>query len=112
MDIERRIVTKMPLTELWTNEEVLDHKRARDLSADAITAILPNITFVVANIGETLKWVREIDKFMFWKQEAKPHLAETGSNIRLEDFPGEYFYRASEWSNGMDERIVLLETTH
>jgi hypothetical protein len=104
----------MPLQVLWTDEGELPAQRGRRLDREAIRRLLRNgpLRFVVANVGERLRWVSPDDRFGFWKVEVVPHLAET-DRIRPDDFPDSMAYVASEWLAAENEPpIVLLEKHH
>ena len=49
----------------------------------------------------------------FWKSEVKAHVVnDPESGFRLDGYPGEYAYVASEWSGELQSPIVLLEKHH
>ena len=55
------------------------------------------------------------DCYQFWKLEVKVRLVEPdkdGGVFRLEDFPGEYCFIASEWRDGAEASVILLEKYH
>lgn len=105
----------MPLSEIWNDTGVVSVERGRLLNKAAISEILRSskIRFVVANTGDSLRWVSEDDAYTFWKDEVKLHLADPASDrIHLEDFPAEYSYLATEWHTTSGTPIILLETWH
>src|SRR5689334_11564603 len=110
MEPSQRIITQMPLTELWNDTGTVLATRLGDMSADDIRALLRacRIRFVVANIGTKLRWVPEAECFTFWKTEAQPHLAEPDNRVPLEEFPGKYCYFASHWLPAAGTPIVEL----
>ena len=114
MENNRKIVTQMPMTFIWTDSENIIAKREKYLTADDIQEVLKNypVEFVIANIGEKLKWISADQSFDFWKTEVKPHLADDINNIDLDDFMDNYAYVASEWSGGLGISIILLEKYH
>ena len=69
------------------------------------------VRFVVAEVGQSLRGLPEQDRFEVWKREVQPHLAELGQHARLEQFPGEYVYFASQWEDEATP-IILLSKTH
>lgn len=75
-----------------------------------IKSILPDILFVVADVGTPLKWINKYEVFDFWKNDAREHIWEGEAN--LDDAPGGYVYRATEWAEKKGNRIVLLEKYH
>ena len=102
MDPKLRRVGRLPLKVLWDeNGEDLNIRPAQELGGDAIRELLrslPPVPFVVVNLVDRPRWIRGDERFEFWKTELRPHLAEPSTpGHRLEDFPNEYFYRATEW---------------
>lgn len=108
-----RTITTLPLTELFDERGPVEAARRRDLTANDIRDLLRAgpLRFVVANCGSRLVWVAESERFAFWKAEVRPHLTDA-SEARLDDFPGGYFYFASEWLPASGSPIVLLEMHH
>ncbi len=113
MDLSRRVVTRIPVDELWTDVDVLNARRTRYLQHEDIRLLLRAgpVRFVVADVGDKLNWIEADCTYSFWHHEAKPHLnsEQTG---RLDDYPDEYFYFASEWLDSTGARIILLEKYH
>ena len=62
--------------------------------------------------GNPSKWVPNNERYDFWKDEVKAHLAAPDSKAALEDFPGEYCYFASEWKSYDGDTIILLSKAH
>jgi hypothetical protein len=112
----QRIVTKLPLTELWNADgSVAAAQRVRPLAEADIRAMLQQrrVTFVVANVGDGLLWVEPEPSFEFWKQEVKPHLVDPASGaFHLDDFPSGYAYTAWLWDGAENGPIVVLEKQH
>ena len=113
MDIRHRIVTRLPLQELWNDQGSWSQHRIRDLSLSDLQARLSSgtVQFVVVDVGHRPQWLSKKECYHLWKSTIRPHLAEPTSKVFLEDFPGEYFYRASEWLFD-SESIVVLEKQH
>jgi hypothetical protein len=114
MDAKLKIITRMPLLELWREDGFTTTSRGRSLTGDDITNLLRAglVQFVVADVGAPPRWIQLHDCYQFWKEEVKPHLA-AGSKAVLDEFPGSYCYFASEWDNGVDAQpIVVLEKSH
>ena len=90
MRAEDRIVTELPLQELWDENGPVAARRQGDLSADDIRQLLGNraVRFVVADVGAKLMWVPEPGTFALWKDEVRAHLAEPDARVNLEQFPG------------------------
>jgi len=113
MNPQLRVVTRQPMTELWRDDGLRTTQREAALSTEEVASLMRAgpVQFVVSTIGGLLQWVPLEDRFEFWKGDAKAHIAEPSQRVRLEDFPGEYFYRASRWS-GDSWTIILLEIHH
>jgi len=59
----------MPLAELWNQEGPLDARRSGDVGEGQITGLLRNgSTFVVAEVGQPLRWILDGDRFGFGRQ--------------------------------------------
>ncbi|MFH0902990.1 MAG: hypothetical protein V2A73_20365 [Pseudomonadota bacterium] len=104
----------LPIGQLWTGDGVLPADRKRELDRKAIATLLRVglVRFVVANVGDPLRWVPAAVCYLFWKTDASVHLAEM-DHFRLDAFPDGVAYVASEWS-AVDggPPIVLLEVQH
>jgi hypothetical protein len=114
MDNDKKIVTQIPMTNLWKDNENIFAKREKYLTAEDIQEKLKKypVEFVVANVGEKLKWISYDKSFDFWKAELKPHLAGNINNINLNSFLDNYAYVASEWSGKNEAPIILFEKYH
>jgi len=104
-------ITSLPLTSLVTPTGPA--RFHRDVGTDDIRKLLQqgSVRFVVANIGEPLRWIAQSECFEFWKQEVKCRVAEPTHQVHVQDFPEEYCYIATEWydSSGL---LILLATAH
>src|SRR3954454_17586936 len=111
MQPSQRIVTRLPLAELWNDEGIVSSSRYRDLVTRDITSLLRMgaVEFVVADVGHPLQWIPAAETFRFWKSEVKIHITDPNSRARLGDFPGAYFYYASEWRTADEKPIIVLE---
>jgi hypothetical protein len=114
MDSDKKIVTHIPITNLWTDDGNISVKRERYLTEDDIQNSLKKypVAFVVANIGEKLEWISGDKSFDFWKSEIKPHLADNITHINLDNYLENYAYVASEWTGEFETPIILLEKYH
>jgi len=114
MHHSQRVITSIPLSELWDERGAVRAIRSRDLSADDIRQLLRRgpMRFVVAEVASPPRWISVADRFTFWKGEVQSHLAEPGLSASLDDFPGDSCYFASEWSPVAGASIVLLEKAH
>jgi hypothetical protein len=109
----KRIVTKLPLTELWDDAGPVAASRHRDLTAANIRELLRAgpVRFIVANVGTPLRWVSEGECFQFWKDEVRSRVADS-VGAHLEDYPGAFCYFAGEWAATDGPPIVVLSITH
>ena len=114
MENEKKIVTQIPLTSIWTDAENVIAKREKYLTASDIQEFLKkySVEFVVADVGQKLKWISYDKSFDFWKTEIKPYLANNINKIDLACFPDNYAYVASEWTGEIQTPIILLEKYH
>lgn len=113
MRFDDRVVTRMPVEELWIDEGFVNAVKIRDLDTSMVGEMLSsnNSQFVVANIGDPLRWISTDNRYEFWKSEAKGRIADPSSKVDLEGFPDEYCYFASEWRHAAG-LIILLEKIH
>jgi len=114
---DQRVVTRMPLDALWDShgELRLEKKRAVGLVQVADLLRHGRVRFVLANCGDPLKWVPEEAIYRFWSEDVKARLVEPGeaeNSFRLEDYPDEYCYLATEWGGEGEVPVVLLEMYH
>lgn len=107
MDPRLRIVVAGPLTELWDDDGPVNAERVRHVSREEARQLIRDglRTFVVADIGSHLVWKRGDDALNFWQAE-RQRVADPESAAAREDYPGEYFWWASEWKS--DHGAVLL----
>jgi hypothetical protein len=110
---DQRLVTRIPLTELWDEDGILADKRIRNLDQSALLELVQSgpVRFVVADPGLKLEWIPTERRFQFWKA-IKPQITDPGKRIRREDFPNQTFYTASEWRGRSGECLILLEKHH
>lgn len=114
MSPTKRIVTQLPLTALWTEDDELKAVREKYLDKEAIRELLKQtlVEFVVANAGDKLKWIA-VDKCKeFWKGEVKDHVVDGSGRIDLDNYPNGYAYLASLWKGDTEIPIILLEKHH
>lgn len=107
-----RVVTQLPLTELWDEHGSVPGRRGRWVSRPEIKAALRDrdAELVILDIGHKPYWVRGSARFDWWKNELAAHLIETERRY-LEELPDGYGYFAAEWL-GAPRRIVLFEKVH
>jgi hypothetical protein len=109
----QRVVTRLPLSELWDEAGPVSAVRGRDLTPADIRELLQAgpVRFVVANVAAPLQWVPAGECFRFWKAEVQSRMASPGG-VDLENFSGGYCYFASEWAAGDGPPVVLLSVSH
>jgi len=71
---DQRVVTRLPLTELWDAHGVLPLARGRVVGRKQVADLLRRawVTFVLANCSDPLTWVAPEDGHRFWKDDVKP----------------------------------------
>ena len=114
MKLEQRIVTKIPLEELWTDSAILSHKRQKYLTErQAFDLILASKTpIAIASCGLRLSWIQPNDTLNAFKQQIRGRIVNDPDRIVLEEYEEEWCYLASEWVNAEGGKILLLETFH
>ena len=114
MNFSDKIVVTIPLQNLWTQENDIEARRISYLTKPELKEFLKKsvVKFVVADVGQNLKWVDMGQCFDFWKSEVQKHLADNINKIDLDIFPDNYAYIGSEWTNNNGIPIVLLEKVH
>ena len=114
MDPRLRVVTKLPLDELWNDEGQVGATRGRDLAADDVSARLrEGARGVVATVGAPLRWLHGVEFFDWWKSEARPWLIDPEWELwRLEYLPDERAWLASEWRLANGATVVSFEEFH
>lgn len=112
---DQRIVTKLPLAELWDDQGTLTGGRIRSLHRSNLAELLRSgpVQFVMADCGSNLEWIPMDERFAFWKR-IQQQIADLDPHqpIRLEQFPNETPYTASQWCGRAGECVVLLEKHH
>ena len=101
-----RQAISIPLPELWDRSgTILGLHARRWVSATEVAALLrePGTQFVRADPGMPLKWIAPAQTFAFWKDEVLPRVVDPAlDEWSIEDYPGEYCYRAQEWRDPRD----------
>ncbi|SRR5260370_27833088 len=113
MDANLRVITHLPLAELWREDGFSTVKRGRSLTHELVRQVLASgpVQFVVADLGAAPRWIPESECFHFWKDEVKAHLA-SDAQVRVDDFSGGYCYFASEWEPRRPEAPILVLEKH
>ena len=114
MGQNQKVISRLPVEELWAGQRLVSTIKVRDLDASDVVDLLRSgmVSFVVADVGKPYKWIPNNERYDFWKDEVKAHLAAPESEAYLEDFPDEYCYFASEWKSYDGDTIVLLSKAH
>jgi hypothetical protein len=109
-----RIITELPLRELFDEHGPVKAVRQRDLLADDIRDLMRagSVQFVVAICGSKPIWVALAEQYAFWKSEVLPRLANRAERVELDKFPDGMCYFASEWRRSDGMPVVLLEVAH
>jgi hypothetical protein len=73
----RRIVTNLPLAELWDDNGKTPAERIRSLNKNSIQKLVRTgpAQFIVANCGKKLNWIPIEERFGFWKT-VRPQIAD------------------------------------
>jgi hypothetical protein len=115
MDPKRRVVTRLPLEEVWREDGFsVSVQKLRSLRTEDVANLLRAgpVKFVLADAGMPLQWIDQTNCYRFWKTEIKTHLAAPDQKCKLDEFPGGYFYCASEWGRKDGLPIVVVERHH
>jgi hypothetical protein len=115
LEPEKRVVTELPLRELWNASGNLHDARCiGNIGVSEITELLRQgpLWFVVADVGHRLEWVDLSECYLLWKNEVKPHLANVEQGVRLDQYPGEYAYFGKQWITQLPNPVVVLEKVH
>ena len=113
MKPDQRIVTKLPLPELWDASGPLTGDRLRTLDQSSLAELLRTgpVQFVVADCGLQLSWIPTEQRFELWKA-VQLQIADPSKPIYLKQFSNETAYVATEWRGRSGEPLILLETHH
>jgi hypothetical protein len=114
MDPALRIVTRLPLDELWDRDGLVSASRMRTLSRIQVVEFLRSgAGGAIADIGEPLRWLAGNELFAWWKDEAKPRLLDPAEDVwSVEDLPDKRGWLASEWELAEATKLVLFEAFH
>jgi hypothetical protein len=112
---ELKVVTVLPLPELWSSTTEIGSAQCLGIvDGEQVTELLRQgpVRFVVADLGHRPSWIGLSDRWTFWKNEVKPHLAKSADEIVLEEYPDRYAYVAKRWSTRFSETVIVLEKHH
>lgn len=114
MESALRVVTRLPIDEVWDEHGPLGLRKERRLSENDITNLLRSgpLRFVVADVGKRLRWIDPAECYDFWKDAVKLHIADPGTAITLDKYENCYCFVASEWSDSSSSPVVVLEKHH
>ena len=110
----KRIVTQLPLTTLWTDEEELNVVKEKYLDKAEIRELLKQalVEFVIADVGSELKWITADNCYKFWKAEVQDRVIDNPRKFYPAYFADNYAYIASLWAGINKQSIILLEKSH
>ena len=111
MDPKHRVVTRIPVSELWIDGHTVTATRGRDLNEEEVRNLLRSgrVVFVVADVGQQLEWIPQEKTFVFWKDEVMSRLSHFPMDPRVVQ---DHIYVASEWTSSDGAIIALLEKYH
>ncbi len=114
MDISLKVVTEIPLVELWTHEGFIEARRERYLVKNELKEMLKQspVEFVIANVGDKLTWIPVGKCYENWTSKIKAQVTNDLDRFELEEFPSNFIYVASEWTGKIQTPIILLEKHH
>jgi hypothetical protein len=108
----QRIVTKLPLTEVWDENGTLHGGRVRHLEQNLIRELMQTgtVQFIVANCGTKLNWiaVTGLSSGKLFANKSPTHRNPSISN----SFRMRTAYIASEWHGSAGQCLILLEAHH
>jgi hypothetical protein len=110
----QRIVTKIPLDELWNDSAMLTYERQEYLTERQVQELVSKgeIAVAEASCGLKLSWVSPNSTLEFFKKQVKGHVVNDPDRIILADFEDEWCYLASLWGDAEGRKVILLETYH
>ena len=110
MDANLRIVTELPLQELW-REDGFTSSRGRSLSPNDITTLLRlgPVQFVVVGEGSPPYWVPLQDCERFWNEEDPESYLGPAPNANSDGCPDGSCFLASEWGKDGGVPVVVFE---
>jgi hypothetical protein len=114
MVTDHKILSRLPVEEIWAGRRLVSTIKVRDLGGSDIADLLRTdvVRFVVTDVGKPFEWVPNNERYDFWRDEVKAHLASPESRAALEDSPDGYCYFASEWQSYDGDTIILLSKAH
>jgi hypothetical protein len=109
--VDQRVVTKIPLTELWNDTGTIVGDRIRHLDDNSLSELIrtSSVRFVVADCGLKLDWIPAEKRF---DNGSTSGIADPVKPIFLKNFPHKTAFIASEWRGPAGECLILLERYH
>jgi hypothetical protein len=114
VDPAKRIVTRLPLTELWNSAGIVVARRVGDIGrADIVRLLQDGSSFVVADVGQPLLWIAYEDRFAYWKAKISCRLVGPEAvGFYLEDYPEHYCYTAAMWECASSTHVIVVQKYH
>ena len=115
MEVSERVVTRIPMSELWQEDGTPVTERVASLTSTEIAELLRSgpVRFVIADVGTPLQWVPSRTCFDFWTVMVKNNVANPEETIPLAAYPQSFFFAASLWKDNSEpaaaQPIILLE---
>jgi hypothetical protein len=109
-----RIVTRIPLDELWTVSAILEYKRLDYLTERQVKELVLKgaIAIAEASCGLKLSWILPDNAFKYFKSQIKGRVVHDPDRIILDDYEDKWCYLASLWVDAKSQKVILLETYH
>ncbi len=112
MDPSKRIVIG-PVHELFDVLGVVEAHEIGELTAEGVRSLLRDgAVGAIARLGFEIEWLEGRELFDWWKEEVRPRLWDPDDRPRLEDYPGERAWSATEWRRDDGRPIVCFEDWH
>jgi hypothetical protein len=113
MNPAQRVVTSLPLAELWTAAGPMRAVRLENIGADQVRDLVRGgvRTFVVANVGAPLEWMSDFTALQFWKR-SRTSIASPNQRWFLDNYPDRQLLAASRWETPSGDPIIVFELHH
>ena len=113
---DQRVVTALPLAELWDSAGPVAARRGARIGDPDIRGLFRGaglVQFVVAAAdGTPPRWVPLAEARRFWMHEVRPRIVPADAvHFDYESYPGRYCYVATAWTREAPapSPLVLLE---
>ena len=106
MDPALRVVTRLPIDELFDAQGSVSAERRRDLALTDVRQLLrEGAVGAIVRLGEAIDWRDGPQLFAWWKAEAAPRFwAGSQEPMSLDDYDGGRAWSASEWRAALAAR--------